>query len=48
MSWDAALYDDRGHVEGAWNYTHNTSCMFYDVLNVDFVLKGSVRVNGSK
>jgi hypothetical protein len=27
MSWDATLYDDRGHVEGDWNYTHNTNAM---------------------
>lgn len=32
MSWDAHLEDDRGHVEGDWNYTHNTSCMFYAVI----------------
>ena len=25
MSWDASLYDDRGHCEGDWNYTHNTN-----------------------
>ncbi len=23
MSWDACLHDDRGHIEGDWNYTHN-------------------------
>jgi len=23
MSWDAVLYDDRGHIEGDWNFTHN-------------------------
>jgi hypothetical protein len=27
VSWDATLYDDRGHVEGDWNYTHNTNGM---------------------
>jgi hypothetical protein len=27
MSWDADLYDDRGHHEGEWNYTHNTNGM---------------------
>lgn len=32
MSWDAWLRDDRGHDEGDWNYTHNTSCMIYAVL----------------
>lgn len=25
MSWTAVLRDDRGHVEGDWNYTHNTN-----------------------
>jgi hypothetical protein len=29
MSWDAVLTDDRGHIEGDWNYTHNTSRMIY-------------------
>ena len=32
MSWDAWLTDDRGHTEGDWNFTHNTSCMIYAVL----------------
>lgn len=32
MSWDAHLIDDRGHEEGWWNYTHNTSSMIYAVL----------------
>lgn len=32
MSWDAHLIDDRGHTEGDWNYTHNTSRMIYAVL----------------
>lgn len=32
MSWDAHLTDDRGHTEGDWNYTHNTSRMIYAVL----------------
>lgn len=27
MSWDACLIDDRGHVEGDWNYTHNCNVM---------------------
>jgi hypothetical protein len=27
MSWDADLYDDRGHLEGSFNYTHNTNGM---------------------
>lgn len=27
MSWDAYLIDDRGHEEGDWNYTFNTSPM---------------------
>jgi hypothetical protein len=33
MSWDAWLTDDRGHCEGDWNYTHNTSGMVYDALD---------------
>lgn len=33
MSWDAWLTDDRGHSEGEWNYTHNTSRMIYAVLD---------------
>ena len=32
MSWDVDLIDDRGHCEGSWNYTHNTSRMIYAVL----------------
>jgi hypothetical protein len=32
MSWDACLIDDRGHWEGDWNFTHNTSPMIYAVL----------------
>jgi hypothetical protein len=32
VSWDASLIDDRGHYEGDWNYTHNTSPMIYAVL----------------
>ena len=32
MSWDADLIDDRGHSEGDWNYTHNTSRMANAVL----------------
>lgn len=27
MSWDATLIDDRGHVDGDWNYTHNCNGM---------------------
>ncbi len=27
MSWNAYLVDDRGHIEGAWGYTHNTNGM---------------------
>ena len=27
MSWDVTLGDDRGHVEGDWNYTHNVNPM---------------------
>lgn len=32
MSWDATLTDDRGHEDGSWNHTHNTSRMIYAVL----------------
>lgn len=34
MSWDATLTDDRGHVEGEWNYTHNCNRMANDALDV--------------
>ena len=34
MSWDATLTDDRGHVEGDWNFTHNTNPMIHDALDV--------------
>ena len=27
MSWDAYLYDDRGHLDGEWGYTHNCNGM---------------------
>lgn len=27
MSWDASLHDDRGHLEGDWNFTHNCNGM---------------------
>ena len=30
MSWDAFLIDDRGHVEGDWNYTHNINKMVHE------------------
>lgn len=44
MSWDACLVDDRGHTEGDWNYTHNTSVMFYAALeDAGFVLAPSTR-----
>lgn len=33
MSWWAHLNDDRGHSEGEWNYTHNTSKMIYAALD---------------
>lgn len=33
MSWDAALIDDRGHVEGEWNYTHNTNAMINHAID---------------
>lgn len=32
MSWDADLIDDRGHIEGEWNYTHNTNRMIAAAL----------------
>lgn len=32
MSWDATLVDDRGHVEGDWNYTHNCNGMIAAAL----------------
>jgi hypothetical protein len=32
MSWDAWLEDDRGHVEGEWNYTHNTNPMVDEAM----------------
>lgn len=32
MSWDAYLYDDRGHEEGWWNYTHNCNRMIAAAL----------------
>jgi hypothetical protein len=32
MGWGAILLDDRGDVDGDWNYTHNTSPMIYAVL----------------
>lgn len=32
MSWDVWLTDDRGHVEGDWNYTHNCNAMISAVL----------------
>lgn len=44
MSWNAYLHDDRGHLEGDWNYTHNTSRMIYDVLErAGFELAPSTR-----
>lgn len=36
MSWNAYLIDDRGHVEGDWNYTHNTNVMANVVLYPDY------------
>lgn len=32
MSWDASLTDDRGHLEGDWNFTHNCNGMIEAVL----------------
>ena len=36
MSWDAALRDDRGHVEGEWNYTHNCNRMANLALDASY------------
>lgn len=33
MSWDATLTDDRGHIEGEWNYTHNCNRMIAEALD---------------
>lgn len=32
MSWDATLTDDRGHLEGVWDYTHNVEPMVVDAI----------------
>jgi hypothetical protein len=32
VSWDATLYDDRGHCEGDWNFTHNCNGMIAQAL----------------
>jgi hypothetical protein len=32
MSWDISLVDDRGHIEGDWNYTHNCNGMIEDAV----------------
>jgi hypothetical protein len=32
MSWDIDLYDDRGHCDGSWNYTHNCNRMIEATL----------------
>lgn len=34
MSWDATLKDDRGHIEGDWNFTHNTNGMIAAALHI--------------
>lgn len=48
MGWDAHLTDDRGHEEGWWNYTHNTSRMVYPVLEDAGIDLGSeTRPDGS-
>lgn len=36
MSWDATLVDDRGHVEGDWNYTHNCNGMANAAIYDDY------------
>jgi hypothetical protein len=33
MGWTAGLHDDRGHLEGDWQYTYNTSRMVYLALD---------------
>lgn len=44
MSWDASLHDDRGHSEGDWGFTHNTSPMIYAVLeDAGYELPASTR-----
>ena len=32
MSWDATLVDDRGHIDGDWNYTHNCNGMIAEAM----------------
>jgi hypothetical protein len=34
VSWDADLIDDRGHIEGDWNYTHNCNGMINQALRL--------------
>ena len=42
MSWDIYLWDDRGHQEGYWNYTHNTNTMVNEALRaLDYEIKES-------
>jgi hypothetical protein len=33
MSWDVDLVDDREHLEGSWNYTHNVNGMIAAALD---------------
>lgn len=33
MGWNAYLVDDRGHIEGNWDYTHNTAGMANTALD---------------
>lgn len=35
MSWDATLYDDRGHIDGDWNFTHNCNRMANAIVHPD-------------
>ncbi|AHH20799.1 hypothetical protein NONO_c60230 [Nocardia nova SH22a] len=35
MSWDATLSDDRGHIDGDWNFTHNTNQMANAIVHPD-------------
>jgi hypothetical protein len=35
MSWEADLYDDRGHLEGEWSCTHNINRMANTIIHPD-------------
>lgn len=36
MSWSATLFDDRGHIEGEWNFTHNCNGMINTILDSEY------------